>query len=473
MASRTVVVGGSVAGLAVAIALADLGARVTVLERDPAPDCKSGDEAFLKWRRPGVSQFRQAHGFSARSRNLLLERAPEVVDSMTADGVEQVNFFKMLAPPELWTEADEAYTNLWTRRPGFELALRRYAESKVEVRSPAAATGLVVRPGQPPRVEGVRLADGAVLEADLVIDAAGRRSPVPRWLDEAGVRLGLDEQDCDIVYFTRYYRRNPEGLSPLLLVGGAAVTDRFGFNSFTGDHDTYALLMVCRPDDRVLLGLRNDRAFEAVARQIPLLAPWVEPENGTPLHSVEMMSGNRNRRWRYLIEDNPAVLGVLAVGDSLCSTNPFYGWGASLALTYAFAAADAVAEHGGDCRDVLESYEAKIGALADDVYGESCADDRLRIYQWRRQEPPDWDRAEMERRDLIRCIGLGATKDAVLGRAFLRRTGLLDPPSSALEDPEVVEHARNTQRILAAKDPRKIAPDDEELEALIGAHAGA
>lgn len=470
MAGRVVVIGGSVAGLAVAIGLADQGVPVTVLERDPGPDCKSGEEAFLGWRRPGVTQFRQAHGFSARARNLLLERAPEVVEALAADGVEQVNFFKMLAPQDLWTDADEAYTNLWTRRPGFELALRRYAEARVELLSPAAADGLVVSQGRPPRVEGVRMADGAVVQADLVIDAAGRRSPVPGWLEQVGIKLELDEQDCDIVYFTRYYRRNPQGLSPLLLIGTVGITDRFGFNTFTGDHDTYALLVVCRPDDRVLLALRHDRVFDAVARQIPAMAPWTEPDNGTPLHSPEMMSGNRNRRWRYVVDDEPAVLGVLPVGDALCSTNPFYGWGASLALTYGFAAGDAIAEYGGDHRDMLESYEAKVGALADDTYGESSADDRLRIYRWRRQDVPDWDRQEMERRDLIGCIGAGATKDPVLGRAFLRRTGLLDPPSSALDDPEVVERARNTQRILAAKDPRKIAPDDEELEAIVAAH---
>jgi hypothetical protein len=54
-----------------------------------------------------------------------------------------------------------------------------------------------------------------VIEADLTVDAGGRRSPVPRWLGESGVDIALEEQDCDIVYFTRYYRRNPSGLPAL------------------------------------------------------------------------------------------------------------------------------------------------------------------------------------------------------------------------------------------------------------------
>ncbi len=474
MIGRVIVVGGGVAGLGVAIGLSRRGVPVTVFERDPQAECVTGEEAFNDWKRPGVSQFRHAHGFSARSRNLLLDYAPEVVDDLLADGVEVVNFFKLLAPPELWTEADDAYGALWTRRPGFELALRRHAERVADLRSPVAVAGLTFADefGRPRRVTGVRLADGTVVEADLTVDAGGRRSPVPKWLNDSRVDIGLDEQDCDIVYFTRYYRRNPSGLPALALVsGGAGITDRIGFNTFIGDHDTYALLMVCRADDRPLFRLREPAVFEAVARQIRMFAPWVDEENGSPLHSPEMMSGNRNRRWRYLADGQPAVLGLLPVGDALCSTNPFYGWGASLALTHAFAAAAAIAECGADLRDTLEAYEARIGTEADEVYRESSADDRFRIYNWRRQAPPDWDRDEMERRDLVRCVAAGATKDAVLGRAFLRRINLLESPANLLADPDVVEHARNTQRILAAKARRRRGPDGGEIEELISTHA--
>jgi 2-polyprenyl-6-methoxyphenol hydroxylase-like FAD-dependent oxidoreductase len=472
MVGRVVVIGGGVGGLGVAIGLANRGIPVTVLERDAGAGCATGEEAFNTWRRLGVSQFRHAHGFSARSRNLLLKHAPEVVDDLLADGVEVVNFFKLLAPPELWTAEDEAYGALWTRRPGFELALRRHAERVAEVRSEVAAAGLAFTDGSgtPPRVTGVRLVDGSVVEADVTVDAGGRRSPVPGWLREAGVDVALDEQDCDIVYFTRYYRREPSGLPALALVsGGAGISDRIGFNTFTGDHDTYALLFVCQGDDRPLFALREPAVFEAVARQVPMFAPWVEPENGVPLNSPEMMTGNRNRRWRYLVSGQPVVLGLLPVGDALCSTNPFYGWGASLALTHAFAAAEAIAAHGDDLRGLLEAYEAAVGGEADQVYHESSADDRARIYKWRGQAPPDWDRDEMERRDLVRCIAAGATKDAVLGRAFLRRINLLDSPASVLADAEVVEHARNTQRILAAKASRRVAPSGEEIDEIVAA----
>ena len=127
---RAAVIGGSVAGLASAIGLARRGWEVTVVERDLAPDTNDGDEAFLVWDRRNVPQFRQPHAFSARSRNLLLEHIPEVVDWLRADGIAEVNLFKMLAPPELWSDEDDAYTGLWSRRPAFELGIRRIAEAE-------------------------------------------------------------------------------------------------------------------------------------------------------------------------------------------------------------------------------------------------------------------------------------------------------------------------------------------------------
>jgi hypothetical protein len=146
----------------------------------------------------------------------MLAHAPQVVEDLLAEGVEVVNFFKMLAPPQLWTEADDAYGALWTRRPGFELALRRHAERVAEVRSPVAVAGLTFSDefGDPRRVTGVRLADGTEIGADLTVDAGSRRSPVPRWLNDSGIHIALDEQDCDIVYFTRYYGVIPLACRP-------------------------------------------------------------------------------------------------------------------------------------------------------------------------------------------------------------------------------------------------------------------
>jgi hypothetical protein len=75
-----------------------------------------GDEAFAAWRRPHVPQFRQGHIFWARARALLLEHAPEVVEQLRHDGVEEVNLFTLLAPPEVHRPEDDAFTSPPRRR---------------------------------------------------------------------------------------------------------------------------------------------------------------------------------------------------------------------------------------------------------------------------------------------------------------------------------------------------------------------
>jgi hypothetical protein len=103
---------------------------------------------------------------------------------------------------------------------------------------------------------------------------------------------------------------------------------------------------------------------------------------------------------------------------------------------------------------------------ADSVYHESSAMDRVRSYEWSGEDIPEWDRAEVERQNLIACIAAGALRDPVLGRAQLRRMNLLEPPGAVLDDAEVVEHARHTQQILAAKAKTRGPSGPERAELL-------
>ena len=77
----------------------------------------------------------------------LAKYAPAVLDRLRDDGIEEINFFKLLAPPELHRPEDDEFTGLLSRRPAFELALRLTAEEhpRVEIRCPALVTGLLHR----------------------------------------------------------------------------------------------------------------------------------------------------------------------------------------------------------------------------------------------------------------------------------------------------------------------------------------
>ena len=469
--ARIVVIGAGVGGLGAALGLADRGHDVLVVERDPPPPTTNGDHAFSEWDRPHVPQFRQAHAFSARSRNLLARYAPAVLDRLRDDGIEEINFFKMLAPADLHRPEDDEFTGLLSRRPAFELALRLSAAEhpRIEIRCPALITGLIHHDeAAGVQIVGVRIHDAADERADVVIDAGGRRSPMGPWLRDLGVDVLEDVQDCGITYHTRYYRQpSTSTLSRIMLPGVRGEIEGVLVIGFIGDHDTYGLLMAAAPWDEELKVLRHDWAFDAALAEIPSAAPWAAPENGIPLHSVATMAGHQNVLRHWVSDGEPVVFGVLPVGDSLCTTNPAYGWGASMALTYTFAAVEAICE-GGDQRTVALRYHDAVRNEAEGVYRESAAMDRTRRYRWHMEPMPEHDADEAERQSLIaEGIMRGALRDPVLGRAFLRRMNLLDAPHAILDDPEVAQHAREIREFYASRPPRKTGPDRAELLAAI------
>jgi len=174
-------VGGGIAGLGTALACARDGHRVTVLERDDTPMPANADAAF-EWVRTGAPQVRHSHAFLARLRNLLLERAPDVLDALFAAGATEIPFTANL--PETLTDrsprpGDDELVALACRRTTFEWVLRRLVldEPGVELGHGLAARTLDAQAGATPRVIGV---DGG--HADLVVDARGPRSSSDEWL---------------------------------------------------------------------------------------------------------------------------------------------------------------------------------------------------------------------------------------------------------------------------------------------------
>src|SRR5690606_22310078 len=81
------------------------------------------------------------------------------------------------------------------------------AEPGITLRLGEGVAGLEVWTGSPiPVVTGVRLEDGCVLHADLVVATTGRRGDVPAWLEPHGIEIPETTSDSGVVYFSRFYR---------------------------------------------------------------------------------------------------------------------------------------------------------------------------------------------------------------------------------------------------------------------------
>jgi len=198
-----IVVGAGAAGLSAALVLARDGHRVVLLERDDMVCGEPG--AAPGWERRGIPHFHQPHAFIPRGRKEMRIAFADVFQALLDAGAWDLDLRPKLRGPQTPDDEDLAY--FAARRPLIEWALRRavIAEPAVQIRALVHVTGLIGSRADRPRIGGVATSEGPV-EGDLVVDAMGRRSPMPGWVEELGGRpWAVRSSDCGIIYYSRYY----------------------------------------------------------------------------------------------------------------------------------------------------------------------------------------------------------------------------------------------------------------------------
>jgi 2-polyprenyl-6-methoxyphenol hydroxylase-like FAD-dependent oxidoreductase len=483
--SSVVVIGGGVAGLGAALALAEIGMEVTIVERDDTSVPATADEAFLGWPRRGAPQVRHSHAFLARLRNLLRDRAPHLLADLLAAGATEMAFTERL--PETMEDTapvpgDEDLVALACRRTTFEWVLRRDTIRTGGIRFvQGAVEGLV--PGRSviegtPHVVGVSVGGVEVL-ADWVVDASGRRSPLPSWLAAIGdVDLDEREEDTGIVYSSRFYRMLDDADSPPVVGPNAGDLGFLKFAVFLGDNRTYSITFGLPSEDAELRVLLREPGFTIAARAVPTLEPWVDPALAEPITGVEVMARLLNRSRRFVYEGAPAVTGLFAVGDAHTCTNPLYGRGCSLGFVSAYLLADTLADNADDPVAAALAYDAAMHREVRPWYRASVAQDRQERASRGLEVPDNSDLSEggdgmvvdaLSARSLVQDGLLPATQtDPVVFRAFLRTFNLLDPPDQILKDPEVIGRVLTVWQARETRPPRPaIGPDRESLLAAV------
>jgi 2-polyprenyl-6-methoxyphenol hydroxylase-like FAD-dependent oxidoreductase len=390
--AHIVVCGGSVIGLAAAMMLADDGHDVTILEGDATPAPLDAADAWETWPRTGVAQFHQPHNLFPRAREVLDAELPGLMDDLVAAGGRRISPVAVLPPTITDRSAqpgDERFNFVNSRRPVMEAVFAHAAarHAGVTILRGVMVDGLRTTDGDTsvPHVTGLRT-DGNVRDADLVVDAMGRRTKLPEWVQQLGAGTPhVESEDSGFVYYTRYYR-GPD--MPPLLAPGLSPIGSLSLLTLQSDNDTWSITLFGPSADHEVRGLRDPERFERVVRACPLHAHWLE---GEPFTEIVTMAGVLDRYRRYVRDDQPLVTGVVPVGDAWACTNPSAGRGVSVGLVHAQQLRAAVRAGIDDADVFVRNYDAATEMYVTPFYRNQIAADRVRIAEMdalRRGEPP-------------------------------------------------------------------------------------
>jgi 2-polyprenyl-6-methoxyphenol hydroxylase-like FAD-dependent oxidoreductase len=432
---HAIVIGASMAGLLAACALSDFYGTVTVLERDafPASDVS----------RKGVPQARHAHGLLARGRSVIEQFFPGWSDEVVASGGARgdiANDVSWVGHGITLKSEPSDLVGLLAARPVLEGQVRRRLLALPNVRAIENCTvqGLVAGSDNAV-IKGVRARIGSieqVIDADLVVDASGRGSASPAWLEALGFARPEEERiEIGIGYTTRIYRRRPGDLGGKLgvVVAGSGPNWRNGvvlyqsedrwivsIGGFFGDH---------APDEELL--------FAAYAGSLPTPAIYDIVAHAEPLSDFISYRYPANLRRRY---ENLTAFpkGYLVTGDAMCSFNPVYGQGMTVAAQEAALLQQCLETGDADlARRFFTAAKVAIDVPWDIAVGNDLRHPKVQGPRPAKVRFINWYIGKLHR---------AARHDSTLATAFLRVANLEAPPTLLLSPAHLLRVIRGNLR---------------------------
>ena len=418
---RAVVLGASIGGLVAARVLTEAFPHVTLVERDELP------EGAVP--RRGVPQGHHTHALLGRGREALEELFPGLTDELLeygargADLQDDVRFYN---DGHLLSRRPSGMRGVGLTRPLLEDRLRARVRGlpRVEVLTPAE--GEPVMTGG--RVTGVRVHPGAdgsassVLEADLVVDATGRGSHTPAWLESAGFpRPAETTIELGVGYSTWIFPRRPADLAgdSGVLIGATVRAPRFGAAVLV-EGDRWMITAGGYQGDRPPTDLGSFREY-LTGLPVPDLAELVADLEPVEAPRAYRFQSSTRRHYERLARFPD---GLLVFGDALSSFNPIYGQGMTVVALEALALRSLLSEGGTD----LPRRFFRRAARLIDIPWDIAAGGDLRIPVVPGTRPL---RTRLVNRYVGRVQAVAAV-DPDVGLAFLRVANLVEGPAALL-----------------------------------------
>jgi 2-polyprenyl-6-methoxyphenol hydroxylase-like FAD-dependent oxidoreductase len=423
MGTHAIVIGGSMGGLLAARVLSDHYQRVTVVERDAFPPV--GEH------RRGVPQGRHTHGLLASGREVLEIYFPGFTGRAIAAGAVTGD----IGSSALWfhqggclARRPSGLQGILLTRPLLEGRVREEVRrlKNLEFRENLQAEGLETTSDRR-RVTALRTAAGPIT-ADLIVDASGRASDAPQWLESLGYEKPAEERVAiAMAYTTRFFRRRPEHLNgDVAAVIPATPSSKRGgvMLAQEGDRWTVTLTSYFLPAAPVELA-----GFIEFARMLP----------GPHIHEViryaEPLGEAASARFPHSLRRRYEKLtrfpeGYLVFGDAISSFNPVYGQGMSVAALEA-AELDRALKEGQE--NLARRFFQRAARVVDIPWSIAVGND-LRMPEVVGPRNAGVSFINWYMAKLLRA----AHHDQALALAFHRVANLLEPPPSILRPGNVM-----------------------------------
>jgi 2-polyprenyl-6-methoxyphenol hydroxylase-like FAD-dependent oxidoreductase len=423
---HAIVIGCSMAGLLAARALSDSFEKVTILERDPVQPVPES--------RKGQPQTRHVHGLLAPGLLIFNEYFPGIEAEMVTAGAlsgDMAQAFHWHCEGGYRLQFDSGLAGMTMSRPFLEFHIRRRALAvpNITLLDSCSVKALITSPDRR-QVQGVLMNrrdeenETETLLADLIVDASGRGSSTPKWLEGLGYERPQEtEVKIRVSYATREYRRTIKGpgIIYLEMISPRAPQEKRGAFLFPVEGDRWILTAGSYVGDHI--PATEDGLMEYI-RNLPASNIYDVISKAEPLSEVLTYKYPSSLRRHYeKLKRFPE--NYLVMGDAAGSMNPIYGQGMTSAAMQSKVLQRTVQQ--SDLQGIWKTYFKEIARVIDIPWQLTVGED-FRYPETEGVKPPFIDLINA----YVSKAHRATHRDPVVYKQFLRVMNLMDPPASLM-----------------------------------------
>jgi 2-polyprenyl-6-methoxyphenol hydroxylase-like FAD-dependent oxidoreductase len=437
LGEHAVVLGASMGGLVAARVLSDFYEKVTVVERDVLPPGADN--------RRGVPQGRHVHALLGRGAEVLAELFPGFTDELVEAGVPALDYHDMSEAYLSFAGHEATRSGSFTNVPPVLIPSRPLLESVVRQRMQAIESVTLLEgydvadlmsTAGGDRVTGARIrahnGDGEqTLDADLVVDCTGRGSRTPVFLHSLGYgRPAEDSVQVRLCYSSQLLRLPSGALKEKIAIVSPAPGRPTGMGLFGYENDTWMF---------TVFGMAGVEPPCELAEMLSFAVDLVPDHVVAAVRSGEALAEicrfrYPESRWRRYDKMRRFPEGLVVLGDAVCSFNPIYGQGMTVAALQARALGECLRQGTADlARRYFRAAAKPIGVAWQFAVGGD-----LNLPEVAGHRPLA---VRLSNRYVDR-LQTAAENDLVVAEQFTRVLGLLDPPTALLRPRMLLRAAR-------------------------------